>query len=419
MSHSIADFSRRPDGADWKTARSRVKSRIIALAGATALAAGLAGCGQTIGNPFGGDSGQAEPPPAAPQAAAPGSTLGTGPVRVGLLLPLTQGGAPSAVGTSLKNAAELAISDTGGTAVTLLVKDTGGSAGGARDGAQAAIREGAQMIIGPLFAGSVRAAGSVARGAGKPVIAFSTDTSVAARQVYLLSFLVENEVARVVEYAASKGKRSIAVLAPQTSYGSVAAGAVQQAAAARGMRIAVLERYSGSPSAAAQRIGAAAGTFDTLFVPDQAQNMAGLSSLLISAGVDPNKVLVMGTGLWNDARTMNLPLLQGAVFAAPENAGFNAFADRYRSKFNSDPTRIATLAYDAVTLAVALAGQQSANKFPESILTNASGFNGADGLFRFRSDGTNQRGLAVQQIRRGTTSTVSGAPRSFSGRSGT
>jgi len=415
MRHSIKTFGKR-----FGIIRSR--TRTMRLISALGLTAALAACSQIPGmgggNPFGGSdrlpADNAGPAP----ATTPGMTLGTGPVRVALLVPLTQNGAPFVVGQSLKNAAELAIADTGGTSVTLLVKDTGGGAGGARAAAQSAIQEGAQMVIGPLFAGSVRAAGGVARGAGRPVIAFSTDTSVAARRIYLLSFLVENYVDRIVGYAASKGKRSIGALVPQNTYGNVALAELQQAASRRGIRIAAVERYgAGGGAAAAQRIARSAGSMDALFIPEQAQAMPAISSALIGAGVRPDRVLIMGTGLWNDARAMNLPLLQGAVFAAPENSGFNAFADRYRARFKTDPIRIATLAYDAVTLAVALAGQQGREKFPESILTNPSGFNGADGLFRFRTDGTNQRGLAVLQIDKGTTSTVSGAPRSFTGRS--
>lgn len=397
-----------------------VRSVRISVLAALALTAWLAACSQIPGiggGPFGG----ADQPPAGGPPGGPvtGQTMGTGPTRVGLLLPLTQGGQPSLVGESLKNAAELAIADTGGTQVTLLVKDTGGSAAGGRASAQAAIREGAEIILGPLFAPAVRAAGGVAREAGKPVIAFSTDTSVAARRVYLLSFLVENYVDRIVEYAASKGRKSVGALVPNTTYGNIALAELQQSASRRGLRVAAVERYNpGGGSAAAARIGAAASSMDALFIPEQAGAMTEISTALTSAGVDPNRVLILGTGLWNDARVMNLPLLQGAVFAAPENAGFNAFADRYRARFNKDPTRIATLTYDAVTLAVALAGQQGP-KYPENLMTNPSGFNGADGLFRFRADGTNQRGLAVLQIRRGTTSPVSAAPRSFSGRSGT
>lgn len=111
------------------------------------------------------------------------------------------------------------------------------------------------------------------------------------------------------------------------------------------------------------------------------------------------------------ARVYGLAALQGGWFAAPDNRGFNAFAGRYRARYNSDPTRLATLSYDAVSLAAALARTQGSQRFSEAVLTNPSGFAGADGVFRFRPDGTNDRALAVQEIRNNGVVTVSAAPR--------
>ena len=60
--------------------------------------------------------------------------------------------------------------------------------------------------------------------------------------------------------------------------------------------------------------------------------------------------------------------------------------------------RTASLAYDAVALVAALVKTQGSQRFADSVLTNSSGFTGIDGLFRFRPDGTNQRGLAVLRL---------------------
>lgn len=378
----------------------------------------LSGCGP-IG--MGGGRGPAvTATPAAPlEAAAPtGATFGNGPKRVALILPLTQQGGPSAVGTSLRNAAELAVSESGQNAITVLVKDDQSSPEGARAAAESAIAEGAEIIIGPLYAGNVREVGRVARAANRPVIAFSTDTSSASRGVYLLSFLVEGYVDRVVQFAASRGKRSFAALVPESEYGNVALAQFQSAAAAAGVRVQAIERYSrGNVTAAAQRIGSISGQIDALFIPEQADQMSSVSQALVAAGVDPTRVQVLGTGLWNDSRVLRLPALQGAWFPAPENAGFNSFASKYRAKFNSDPTRISTLAYDATSLVAALSQMQGG--LSDGTLTNSAGFNGADGLFRFRGDGLNDRGMSVLQIRNGTTSVVSPAPKSFGSPSGT
>jgi ABC-type branched-subunit amino acid transport system substrate-binding protein len=348
-----------------------------------------------------------------PQAA---NKLGAGPVKVALILPLTQGAGQSAVGLSLRNAAELAISEAGANDITLLVKDDRSTPEGAKAATQEAVSEGAELVLGPLFAGDVRASAEVARGAGKPVIAYSTDLSSAAHGVYLLSFLVESYVDRIVDFAASRGKKSIAVLAPENDYANVATGALQQAAARRDIRIALIERYKpGAVAASVARIAALGGQIDSLFIPEQASSMPEVAKALAANNLDSRHVQILGTGLWNDSRVLSLPALQGAWFAAPENAGFVAFAQRYRAKFGSDPTRVATLAYDSVSLAAALARTQGARRYSEEILTNQTGFNGADGVFRFKPDGGNERALSVLQIGNGSTSVVSPAPKSLSG----
>ena len=52
-------------------------------------------------------------------------------------------------------------------------------------------------------------------------------------------------------------------------------------------------------------------------------------------------------------------------------------------------------------------------RFAPETLANPSGFAGIDGLFRFRSDGTNERGLAVMKVASGGSTPVAGSPKSF------
>ncbi|MCI0468216.1 MAG: penicillin-binding protein activator [Beijerinckiaceae bacterium] len=343
-----------------------------------------------------------------------GEKIGSGPARVAVILPLTQASGPSAVGTSLRNSAELAYHEAGGNDVTLLIKDDHSTPEGARAATQEAISEGAELILGPVFASSARELAPVARSAGKPVITFSTDTSIAGPELYLLSFLIENYVDRIVGYAASKGKKSMAALIPDNDYGRVAEAEFQQAAARGSVRVMTIEHYQPQTMpGAVQKIAALNDQIDSIFIPEQADAMQAMSQELVAAGIS-GKYQILGTGLWNDARVLKLPALQGAWFSAPENGGFRAFAARYAAKYHSDPPRIATLAYDAVSLAAALAHTQGSQRYSAKVLTDKSGFNGADGVFRFHADGTNERGLSVLQINNGTAVPVSPAPHSFS-----
>lgn len=386
---------------------------------AVSMAALLAACNQLgLGSPPANTDVVSAPVAPVQSQALPGaavpSAIGSGPTKVALILPLTQNGAPSSVGTSLRNAAELAYVESGSNDLTITLRDDRGTSEGARDAAQAALGDGAEIVLGPLFAGGVREAGRVAHAANRPLIGFSTDAGAASSGVYLLSFLIEGYVDRVVDYATQQGKKSFGALVPENDYGNVALAEFQQTAAKRGVRVEAIERYQpGQATDAVQRIASALPRIDALFIPEQADAMPAVAQALAGNGIDSRKVQILGTGVWNDPRVLKLPAVQGAWFAAPENTGFNAFSGRYRAKFGSDPARIATLSYDAVSLVAALARTQGGARFSDSALTNSSGFNGADGVFRFRSDGPNERGLAILQINNGAAVTASPAPRSF------
>jgi ABC-type branched-subunit amino acid transport system substrate-binding protein len=354
-----------------------------------------------------------------PQGAepAPAATLGSGQIRVGLILPLSAPGNAGLAANSMKNAADLALAEFKNPNIQLLVKDDGGTPQGAQTAAQQAISEGAEIIIGPLFAEAVRAVGQVARQRNIPVIAFSTDVGVASRGVYLLSFLPETDVRRIVDYAVSRGKRSFAALVPDSAYGTVVEAAFQQEVARRGGRILALEKYPLDPNRLAEpvrRVAQAATHVDAVFIPDGGDSVSQVVRALAGAGVNLRRLQLLGTGVWSDdQRIVADKDLDGGWYPAPEPGGFRNFAARYRARYGQDPVRTATIAYDAVALVAALVKTQGAARFSEQVLTNSSGFAGIDGVFRFRPDGTNERGLAVLRVTPNGGQVISPAPRSF------
>jgi len=376
-----------------------------ALVGALALLAACSGMGDVLRT-------NSSPAP----APAGEGTIGGGGIRVGLILPLSAGGNAGTVALSMKNAAEMALAEFNNPNIQLLVKDDGGSSGGAQSAAQQALSEGAEIIIGPLFAHSVGVVGNAARQRGVPVIAFSTDASVAGRGVYLLSFLPESDVDRIVDYAISTGKRSFAAMVSEGAYGNVVEAEFKQVVARRGGRIVGLEHYPLDPNrmaGPARLIAQAAQAADAVFIPEGPEVVPAVVQTLVAGGLDLRRVQLLGTGLWDDARIFNDAQLAGSLYAAPDSAGFRNFSARYRTRYGQDPVRTATLAYDAVALLAALVKTQGPQRFSEQVLTSASGFAGIDGLFRFRSDGTNQRGLAVLRVGPTGGQVVSPPPRAF------
>ncbi|KAF0231678.1 MAG: extracellular ligand-binding [Beijerinckiaceae bacterium] len=398
-------------GTDDSGARPSRRA-LLGVVGIGALVAGCAGAGL---------DGVLSPDPEQPGGnTAAGDVIGNGAVKVGLILPLSAASGQAAA-VSLRNAAQLAMSDFGGgqSNIQLLVKDDKGTPEGARQATQEALAAGAELIIGPLFGPSVQAAASVARPAGKPMIAFSSDAAAAQRGVYLLSFLPQSDVQRVIGFAASRGKKSFSALIPQTPYGNVVEAEFMQAANQTGRRVVTVARYQpGNPasiSAAVAQIKAGLAGADALFLPEGADGIAAITQGMAAGGITGKDVQIVSTGVWNDQRVHATAMLDGAWYAAPDNTRFNALAGRYQSQFGSAPTRIATLGYDAVTLASALTQNFGTQRFSEATMTNTNGFSGQDGVFRFRQNGLNDRGLAVFEIRSGSARALAVAPTTFVG----
>ena len=199
---------------------------------------------------------QPEAGPAGPQQQP--LAVGTGQVKVGLILPLSAAGNAGVAAQSMKNAAEMALAEFQNPNIQLLIKDDGGSPQGAQQGTQQALDEGAEIILGPLFAPSVPATAQLTRARGVSVIAFSTDSSVAGRGVYLLSFLPESDVNRIVDYAASIGKTILRGAVARQCLWQCGGGRVQAGGRPQGGRIVAFEKYGADRAARGAHGGAVA-----------------------------------------------------------------------------------------------------------------------------------------------------------------
>ena len=163
-------------------------------------------------------------------------------------------GSDGAIGTSIANAAKLALADSGEQSLRVTVYDSAG-VGGAAAAATRAIADGSRLILGPLLAGDVRAAAPVARRADVPVVAFSNDESVAGNGVYIMGFTPDQSIERVVSHARAGGRSNFAALVPTGLYGERATQSMRAAVRKAGGRITVVEQYNRSPAAVRPRRG--------------------------------------------------------------------------------------------------------------------------------------------------------------------
>jgi ABC-type branched-subunit amino acid transport system substrate-binding protein len=326
-----------------------------------------------------------------------------------MLLPLAIGGPSAQVAKAMKQAGEMALFDAGNPAAQLVVKDDRGTPEGARAAAEEAVREGAEIVLGPLYSRAAAGAAPVTGAANIPLVSFSNDRQAAGRGVYLFSFMVEQEVDRIVAFAVSQGRRRFAALIPADAYGNVVEPSFRAAVQRHGGTVMVIERYpvdANAMIAPARRIVAAigeqtrAGTpVDALFLPGSADTLPQLGPLLAYSGLDIARVKLLGTGAWDIPSLGRDSVFAGGWYPSPDPRGFRAFSERFAKTFGMPPPRIASLAYDAVAIAIDLARQPAGERYTEASLLRLQGFSGVDGAVRFTVGGLPERALAVHEVK--------------------
>ncbi len=375
------------------------------IAAVSVLALSVAACGGRRFNFSGGSQPSESDMAGADKIFAPGAEDGKA-TRVALLLPLSARGKFGRVAKSLKSAAELALFDSGSSDILLIPKDTGGTPEGARKAASEALSDGAEIILGPLFAGSVTSAGAVSRARNVPVIGFSTTASVAGNGVYLLSMTPQEEVGRIIDYTMKRGKSRFGALIPRGGYGDVVLSAFERAVQRRGGAVVAVERYApnaGSMTEPAAKLARyAKGSnpkIDAILLAEGEPLLRSLAPLLPYNNVDIKRVKLIGTGLWGNPAITSEPALLGGWFPGGDPAQRRNFERRYKEVYGARPVAIAALAYDAVKLVSRLAADAPrGQRFTPERLENPQGFTGVNGLFRFNSSGRPEHGLSILEV---------------------
>jgi branched-chain amino acid transport system substrate-binding protein len=390
--------------------------------------------------------------PGAVQLQPPARAEHQGEVRAALLLPLS--GPYQVFGQTLSNAAQLALFEVADQRFNLIPLDTKGTAEGAAAAARAALAQGADIILGPVFSPEVKAAAPLAREQAIPMLAFTTDRTAVGNGVYALGFLPGPQVARVVAYARQQGRNRFAVLARSDEYGRAVAEAAKGAVEAQGGRLVKVDYYdvnardftqvvkrfaqfdARSRALAREKAALAArgdevskaalkkpdggdaggdAPFDAVLIPDDGVRLRNISSLMTYYVADSEAVKLLGTLLWDDPKLGSEPALVGGWYPAPPQGQHAEFEQRFAKAFGAIPPRVgglAGIAYDATALAAALA-RSGHGDYGTAALQNPNGFAGVDGIFRLTADGTADRGLAVREVAADGSKEVSPAPTSF------
>jgi len=374
----------------------------------------------------------------------------TQPARVGVLLPLS--GQVQDVGQDILNAAQLALFDFAGTQYELLPYDTQSTPEGAVQAARYAIADGVSLIIGPLLSQSARAIQPYLEAANVTALALTNDSAAASSHLFVTGVRPEEEVDRVIQFAAQNGSQRYALLAPADEYGIRVRSAFDAAVQREGGSVSqVMQFLSGSDDIASmvrtladydarrsellrQRTELEAKNdavsqraldrlkvlqtlgdvdFDTLLVAAGGETLQTIAANLPYYDIDPKKVRILGTSLWQAQWVRGEPALRGGWFAAPSTTNTREFSTQYRALYGKAPNRVATLAYDTVALSAVLANDEGTADYSRATLTDPAGYLGRNGIFRLNQAGVAERGLSVMEVRSTALREISAAPNSF------
>ena len=344
-------------------------------------------------------------------------------VPVALLVPGGSGQASDELlARSLVNAANLAIADLGGVKIDLRVYNTAGSPAQAQAMALKAVDDGAKIIIGPVFAQEANAAGVAVAGAGINVLSFSNNPDIAGGNVFILGTTFDTVAQRLASYAVRNGKSKVMIVHDQNVAGDLGRAAIERGVASAGGSIVAVASYEFSQNGVVQATQtiveqAKSSGADAIFLtPDPAGSLALVTQMLTENGLNPQNTRFIGLARWDfPAETRTLAGLQGGWFALPDPALYQQFEAHYSAAYGEPPHAIAGLAYDGIAAIGALVRQGKSDALTTAALTQGAGFVGVNGIFRFRSDGTAERGLAVAQIQNNQIVVIEAAPRTFAG----
>ncbi|MGE0869716.1 MAG: penicillin-binding protein activator [Kofleriaceae bacterium] len=228
-------------------------------------------------------------------------------------------------------------------------------------------------IVGPIDAASVDAASVRAEGLGVPLLTLSPrpDERGSGRFVFHMMHSAEARARVLARRAVAKGVRTFAVLAPDSGYGKAVTAAFVAELEGQGGTVVTRSSYPPDTKSFAQIASKLGGTWDGVFIPEQADRLALIAPALAAAGKIPKPVgtkkviggravLLVSTaeGLAPDyladaGRHSEGALLAPGFYPDDHEPAQQAFLTRFSTTYGRAPGAVEAYAYDAVQLAAA------------------------------------------------------------------
>lgn len=331
-----------------------------------------------------------------------GETLGKGPVKVAMLLPLSAGGTAGDRGRKMRDAAALAMADMGDNLLTLTVADTGGDEGRARTLTTSALASGAKLVIGPSEPGAVRQLAAIS-GTNRPLVLALADNYAGAPGVYSVRLNEADSAAAGAAAIAAKGARKFVLFTAEGEAGKTIEKRVANSLSIYGATLAVAVPFgpsTGGSEKAVNDMTALVSDPQAIVIASGSANPAPLVAALKAKGLLGKNITLVGSNRWLE-HGIDEPTMQGAYIATLDSAEIGPIADRFRKTYNYEPDVNVAYGYDTVALAAGIASALGPKGFTKKVIESPTGFRGSTGIFRFRDDGAGERAMPFFRIDKG------------------
>ena len=332
----------------------------------------------------------------------------------------------SYIGKSLRDAAYLAKQDLGNLNLQLLIYDTKGQEEISIDSVQTAINDGAHIIAGPFLPKTTKAISTISKLKGINVVSFANDLTLAGDNIFVIGDTPVNRAEKLIEYSLEQGKYRFGVISSIKDKYSEMENLIRNKIVRNGGIETFYIHYSediDTLSDIAREASKEAMTTNTdviIFTDVPNRNISLLAADLqnIEKFGENGEIQIIGLSRWDlSASILTESSLQGSWLAIPDDRFRIIYEKRFLKKFGYRPHLTSSLAYDAIAAIGALIRKRDieGGNYPFSIdqIVNPNGFIGIDGIFRFKSDRTTEKELAIATIERNQTTILKSAPNKF------
>lgn len=332
--------------------------------------------------------------------------------EIALLLPLeAQSDQTNELATNLMNSARLAARDLDYLNLKLSIYPTSGDQTRAMHAAKAAVENGAQIIVGPLFSKETQAVKNTLKDKNIKIISLSNDPTVAGGNVFIMGTTFQNSASRLVQFALSKDLRRIAVIGPKGELGVNGIRAAENAIKESGAILTTSALYPldvKGISEISPRIYTTLIKGDSqaiIFTDSPTRGLGFITEQLYQQYEKNNNKLpqFMGLTRWDSSKQLlNEVSINKGWFVIPDQRFKKQFQKRYSKVFGTYPSEVSSLSYDAIALIGGVLKKNDtiigSEKFNHRHFFDQNGFVGVNGIFRFRPNRTNDRSLSIVEV---------------------